>query len=191
MDVEDDLKNLEIKENELSEEDELKRLKRRKIIIGVIGIFLTFLVMSYLLPGNYIFSIIEGKLVSSTLNSDFTVDLNNGSKVVFDEQVYGELKGLYFANQKTEFKVCLIGEKDGKDYLVSNLTLPKTISQSFSQVTAELCKKDAIISLHTHPYEHCIFSAQDIKSYDAVRTVNPNAIIGLMCGPDRFSFYGY
>ncbi len=187
MDVEDDLR--EISEKGIGDKKPTDKAVE-KLILVLSGVFLVLLVISYFVPGN-IFYILEGRLVSERLNADFSINLKNGGRVVFEKPAYEKLKEFYFSEQKNEFKACLLGKKEGKDYFVFDLYLPKTFGQSVSHVSAELCSKDTIISLHTHPYKRCIFSEQDIKSYEAVRQVNPEAIIGLMCEADRFGFYGY
>ena len=67
MDIEDDLR--EITEKDL--EKTAKETKYKKIIIVAISIFLVLLVMPYFILGNNIFYIIEGKLVSEKIKSDF------------------------------------------------------------------------------------------------------------------------
>lgn len=192
MTVEDDLKNIKIElRKEPSKEEELKRLRRKKIFVAVTGLFLAVLLVSYLIPGNYILYLVEGHFSSYKLNSDLTIDLKNGGKIIFNETVYEELKQLYFAEQKNEFKVCLQGRKEGANYYIAGLYRPEIFGQSFSHVSAELCDENTIIPLHTHPYKHCIFSLQDIRNYEAVRKKNSDAIIGLMCEVDRFNFYGF
>jgi len=192
MDIEDDLKSAKIELlPELSEEEKLKRQKRKKIVIAIISLFLATIVIVYLIPGNYVLSIIGGQLASSKLDQNFVVELDNGGKVIFEAGVYAELKQLYLEEQETEFKVCLDGWKEGKDYYISGLNIPETYAQSFAHVSAELCSNNTIIPLHTHPYKHCILSEQDIQNYEAVKAVNPDAIIGLMCEIARFNFYGY
>jgi proteasome lid subunit RPN8/RPN11 len=54
-----------------------------------------------------------------------------------------------------------------------------------------MCNKETIIDLHTHPFLHCIFSNQDIDSYEKYRKYNPDAIMALMCEENRVSMYGY
>jgi len=188
MDVEDDLKNAKIEIKKVDEEEELRNLKRKKIFIAILGIFLVVLLITYLVPGSYVLSILEGQVTSYKLNSDLTIDLKNGGKIIFDNSTYEQLKQMYFAEQRSEFKACLEGYKENSNYLVTGLYVPETLSQSFSHVTADLCNNSTIISLHTHPYMHCIFSYQDIRGLDAVRKVNPDAIIGLMCETNRFNF---
>lgn len=188
MDIEDDLK--EIREKDLTGGGSAPPHWQKLIAIAS-AIFLVILITFYFVPGSYVLDILEGRLVSEKLNPDFSINLKNGGKVIFEKAAYEQLRKFYFAEQKNEFKACLLGKKEGGDYFVSGLYLPKTFGQSVSHVSAELCSKETIISLHTHPYAHCIFSPQDIKSYGAVRKINPSSFIGLMCGPDRFSFYGF
>jgi xanthine/uracil/vitamin C permease (AzgA family) len=188
MNVDDDLKNAKIEIKKVDEEEELRNLKRKKIFIAILGIFLVVLLITYLVPGSYVLSILEGQVTSYKLNSDLTIDLKNGGKIIFDNSTYEQLKQMYFAEQRSEFKACLEGYKENSNYLVTGLYVPETLSQSFSHVTADLCNNSTIISLHTHPYMHCIFSYQDIRGLDAVRKVNPDAIIGLMCETNRFNF---
>lgn len=173
--------------NELPEESKLKKILFKIFLIGA-SLFILFLFVSYLLPGNYILDILEGRIVSAKLDNNFTLTLKD-VKVIFEPEVYYELRDLYFKEQKNEFEVCLFGEKIENNYYINNMKVPKIDSQSFASVTAEMCDKDAIIPLHSHPYKHCIFSQQDIKSYKAFKEINNDAIIGLICEVDRFNFY--
>jgi len=184
MDVEDDLR--EITEKDIDKT--AKETKYEKIIIAAVSIFLVLLVVPYFIFGDNIFYVIEGKLVSEKIKNDFSVSFDSG-KVIFENGTYNKLKEFYFANQKNEFKVCLIGNKKKNNYFISDFYSPKTFGQSVSHVSAELCNDSAIVALHSHPYKRCIFSEQDIKSYEAGKQANPDAIIGLMCEADRFGFY--
>ena len=67
---------------------------------------------------------IEGRLASHTIDKDFTVKVDDNRNVIFDEDVYSALKNLFLENKKAEFKVCLIGEKIGNDYFVSDIYVP-------------------------------------------------------------------
>ena len=177
-----------MEENEQYEEDKPSLIK--KILLIFIGIFLIVLLVSYLLPGDYLVRVLQGQIVSSTLGSDYTLTLKNGDLVVFDPAVYTQLKEFYFEHQKDEFKVCLLGRKNNNHYLISGMAIPKVFSQSFAHVSAEQCSKETIIPLHKHPYKSCLFSQQDIRSYEAFHRINKDALIGLMCEIDRFTFYG-
>jgi len=167
----------------------VKIVKRAFIVF--LALFLIFLLFSYLVPGAHTLRVFEGLLASSSLNDDFSVDLSDGGRVVLEQKVYSELKDLYFENQKNEFKVCLEGEKQGNEYFVSGLVVPETYLKTFSSVSSQICSAETIIPLHSHPYRDCVFSEQDIKSYAAFRSLNPDAIMGLMCEIDRFAFYGF
>ena len=155
------------------------------------ALFLILIVLTYLVPGNNLLDIIEGRFVSYPLEEDFFVSLRSGGKVIFGSEVYEELKIIYLEEQKNEFKVCLIGNKFGDDYKINDLKKPVIYNQDVFSVSAEQCGKETLIPLHSHPKNRCIFSFQDIKSYEAFKKINPDAIIGLMCEQKRFSFYGY
>ena len=174
-------------EAELTEEDSPFKRTVKKIALGVIGLFLAMLIFTYLIPGTYVMSVLEGMFVSAKLQN-FTVPVQEGH-VIFEGAVYKELKEIYLAEQRNEFKVCLGGYKEGDDYYVNSLYKPIIHSQSFSHVSAEQCPAETIIPLHSHPYKSCIFSAQDIQSYEHFQSINPEAILGLICEVDRFSFY--
>jgi|SRR3989344_2225620 len=180
--------NIEDKFNE--EESKLHKAIKRIFII-IMALFLIMLILTYLVPGNNILSILEGRFVSVPIEEDFTANLDNGGKVVFSSSVYEELKQIYLKEQKNEFKVCLVGNKILDRYYITELRTPKTISQDVFSVYAEQCSKETLIPLHSHPFKHCIFSSQDIKSYELFKEINKDAIIGLMCEPARFNFYGY
>jgi len=165
-----------------------KRSRTHKFVMYLIAIFMLSIIIIYFLPGDVI-PILKGKAESSSLSDDFTISFYGGS-VIFDENVYQELKDLYLSNEGPEIKVCLKGEKQGTEYYVTSLEVPKIFSQSVFHVSSEGCSSDILIHLHTHPYKHCLFSDQDIKSYGQFKKTNPDAIIGLMCEVDRFNFYG-
>lgn len=178
-------------EDEFNEgESKLTKIIKRIITI-VIALSLILLVLTYLIPGNDLIQILQGRFVSAPLEEDFTVDLNNKGKVIFYSEVYNELKQIYLKEQKNEFKVCLVGNKINNNYYIYDLETPYIVSQDVFSVLAEECSKETLIPLHSHPYKHCIFSSQDIKSHERFKKINPEAIIGLMCEPVRFSFYGY
>ena len=99
----------------------------------------------------------------------------------------------FFANQKTEFSVCLIGSFFKNTYYIQELYYPEIIQQAFDHVRFKSCPnnsiKNTIIVLHTHPYKNCIFSEQDINSYEQNKQSYPDIMIALMCENNRFTFY--
>jgi len=168
---------------DIQEESKIKR-----IFIITTSIFLIILFLTYLLPGYDLLSILEGKIVSNRL-IDLQLTLRNGNKVVFTNEAYLKLKDIYLKNQRTEFSSCLLGYKENNNYRVTDLYIPKTHQKTVFEVASELCNKDTIIALHSHPYKHCIFSSQDINYYNNFKEVNPEGMIGLICELNRFTFY--
>ncbi len=171
---------------EVLEESKLKKIIKRTIII-LLSFFLMYLFLSIFLFGYNIFSIFEGRIESAQL-------MNNQIQwkdyaIIFENDTYTRLTTIYLETQKTEFKVCLRGFKEQNTFYIQDLYIPKTEEQTFNTVEAEICDKNTIISLHSHPFKHCIFSAQDITNFHDVHIVNKDALIGLMCEKDRFTFY--
>jgi len=173
----------------LDVQEEESRVKRvlKGFFRGIIALFLIFLFISILIFGWNIMGILEGKVESSKLEG-FSVEFDDGI-VVFDKEVYEELKEIYVENQKTEVKICLKGYKDGEIYYINGLEMPEMYEKSVFHVVSEGCDSETIISMHTHPFKHCIFSKKDIESYELFKEVNEDGIIGLMCEIDRFTFY--
>jgi hypothetical protein len=151
----------------------------------VIGIFL----LVYLGNGQSL-SFIEGRAKSSTISSEYVLKLENGREVHFTKSVYDSLVLLLRNSEGNEFKACLLGQKDGTKYEIDSFYIPKVYGRGYDHVIAELCNEKTLIPLHSHPIDNCVFSDQDLKSYEQFKSVNPDALMGLMCSVDRFSFYG-
>jgi len=175
-----------IVDDNLEEESKFKRVIKR-IFLMIIALLLLILVLSYLLPSSRILS---SQFNSYEINQD-TIILKSNNKIVFDEGVYQELLGIYNNNQQHEFKVCLMGDKGNNVYRVDSIEIPRVISQDFSSVRAEPCGDGTIIALHSHPFKSCYFSVHDINSFRLTRNIDENTIIGIMCEPERFNFYGF
>jgi hypothetical protein len=172
------------------EESKLKKLLKRTYVVGI-ALFLVFLFLVNTLPGYHIVSLVSGRLVSSTLQEDYSFSLKNGGIVIFQLAVFENLRELYLDNQQHEIKVCLTGDKNNSTYHVTGMYIPKIYHQDFRSVSSEFCNSETIVTLHSHPFLSCIFSDQDIKSFNNYRKSNPDALLGLMCEQERFTFYGY
>ncbi|MEK6923182.1 MAG: hypothetical protein AABW84_00590 [Nanoarchaeota archaeon] len=172
--------------NYYDSEEYLNKLRKKQNIIKISGLILIVLILIYIFPRD----ILAGQILSDKLNDDLTIDLNNG-KVIFQNNSYDKLLQTYLSEQQHEIAVCLIGEKQNNNYIITDLYEPKISSQSFTHVSSEFCSSETIILLHSHPFKHCTFSEQDIISFEKFRERNPDAIEGLMCEPDRFTFQGY
>ena len=85
--------------------------------------------------------------------------------------------------------MCLLGSKQGTTYLITGLLQPRIYEQDEFQVRADLCIKETLIALHSHPYKKCIFSEADISYYKSFANINNNGLIGVMCELNRFGFY--
>src|SRR3989338_6206334 len=172
--------------------------KTKKYIILILALFMIILIISYFIFGQHLFNIIEGIIVSQQFTDLTTVySSSNGSNgsngsnytIRFTQYSFDELQQYYIANQKTEVSVCLIGLFSDNLYMIHKLYYPKIINQAFEHVTFQSCPSNTIIVLHTHPYKSCIFSEQDIKSYQQNRQSSPNIMVALMCEENRFTFY--
>jgi len=183
----EELENLE---EDIKEDSKFVKILKRTYII-IIALFLAMLLMVNSNTGYHIVSLFSGKIVSSSLNDDYSFDLKFGGKVFFYEQVYEQIKTTYELNKKQEFKLCLTGYREEKDYFVTGAYMPFIFEQDVYSVTSMMCNNETIISMHSHPPLRCIFSEQDIISYNRFKEINPEAIIGLMCGEERMSFFGY
>lgn len=164
----------------------------KRISLLLIAVFLFYLMFTYMGIGPDILQIFEGQIESKQIDANYTLYINNETRVVFTEQLYGNLFNLYVSSQENEFKACLYGtieEGEITTYLLDGLAVPETYSQSVYRVVSAGCDKDTLVSLHSHPYKHCLLSDQDIKSYEEFLKKAPDALLATMCEEDRFTFY--
>lgn len=160
-----------------------------KFFIIVVGLFVMFIFLSYLLVGPNTMDIIAGMFQSDVVDEGSLVLVKDNVTFVFSEGVYGELKQMYLDNPRHEFKACLHGSKDGSSYLFNSVVVPETFEQEFDYVVAEPCAPDALADFHSHPEKHCIPSYHDVVLLGKLRESNPNLVMVVMCGVDRFNFY--
>ena len=154
----------------------------KRIALALLGLFLLFLLLGYfLLPLDTLASLLESEEVENGLvEQDVSVSFENGSYEVLLEK--------YQSYLTEEFKVCLFGEYDGVYHITSVFDVVMH-EQAFDHVVSEACPEETLIALHSHPYRQCLASAQDLKTLEKAQEVNPQALIGIMCEPERFSFY--
>ncbi|NTV23907.1 MAG: hypothetical protein HGA85_06070 [Nanoarchaeota archaeon] len=157
----------------------------KKAYLIAIALLLVFLFISGMV-GQHIFLILEGKVVSRTVQDNIVVMGN--VTIAFSNGTMNTLKRLYLDNQEKEFKLCLTGERAGSLVNVTSIYQPKTYSRTPISVEAQICSGETVIELHTHPLLHCIFSDQDLRSFAIIKKRNPDVLMGLMCDRDRFSF---
>jgi len=159
----------------------------KKLLIGILAFFLLFLMVSYFIGGGLILDIFRGQLMSEEIE-DFKVDVDGNISVEFTEDSYNRLLKYYLENQRTEFKACLTGEIKNNLYFVKDVYWPEQVAQ-FNQVSYQPCNQDTIVSLHAHPFKHCIPSEQDTITAREYKKENPKAIMAILCEPARLTFY--
>ncbi len=174
---------------EIKEEIELEPIKEehpwlKKVFIGLIGAFMLFLVLTYFL-GYMAFDNIPGLIESGKIEG-YAVKLNDETMIRFDTAAYNELISIFKENEGNETKLCLIGEKQGSNVMITGVHKPLIIAQDFRSVTAKPCPSGTMISLHTHPMMHCTPSMQDYKS---LRHSKDSEFAAVMCTENRLYFY--
>lgn len=171
------------------EEPELIEEIKPKIFWKVASLIILFLVISYLLFYPFGFSIVENLIVSYKIKEN--VVKFSDKTIIFDYMTYKELKEIYFSNERDEFKLCLKGKTIGNLYFINEIFKPKVYFADFNEVVAERCPKDTLIDLHKHPFRQCIFSKQDIDSFNLIKQENDKVLMAVMCEEGRFNFIDF
>ena len=176
--------------NELYEEleEEFEESKWKKPLVITIAVFLLIIFLVYILANTIGLNVLAGLLESSKVN-DNEIDFSFDGKLVFLGDNLDKLKEIYFTDQKVEIKVCLKGFIDDNIYYIDSLYIPEIYSQRFNQVVSEPCSDDSLVSLHSHPFKHCLPSEQDFISFENFKEKNENALMIVMCEEDRFNVY--
>ncbi|MCD4759740.1 hypothetical protein K8R33_02540 [archaeon] len=159
----------------------------KKILIGILSLFLLSLFLSYFLLSYPLFQIFE---------SIFESKISKENKIIFEEvtiifqnNTYNLLQQNYYEDQSVEFTVCLKGQIVQENYIIQSLYTPKIYEQSFNHVRFEACSNDTLVLLHSHPFRRCIASKQDLITLESVKQRNNNTLMVIMCEPNRFSLY--
>ena len=170
--------------DDLEIEEETEAQKRfRRISKIVITIMLILMMLSFVIPFDVVFSLLESDKVKDN-------QIQAGDKVVmFRSEVLENLKQFYIENQMTEIKMCLTGYVENEEYRVTGFYAPITHFKTPISIRSEACNDETIITMHTHPFRNCLFSYQDIVSYTYYKRLNPKAITAIMCDLERFAFY--
>ncbi len=175
-------------EENIEDDSPLKKFLKKTYII-LMALFLVMLILGNSFAGSHLVFLFSGKIASTTLTNN-TLSFQNKT-IYFEPAIIEALNQLYNDNPKTEIKLCLTGKRQGDSYFVTGMYTPVIFKKDVFSVTSQICNTRTVLDLHTHPYLHCIFSNQDMKSYQEYRKYNPDAIMALMCDIDRFSLYGY
>lgn len=177
-------------ERDMNAEAKENAFKRRllKGFIAVVAVILVFVVVMYMLGDYEFIDILEGLIASDTLSENLTLQYQDYT-ILLAPEAHEALQKSYMGNLQHEFAACLKGIYYEKLYNVTSIKAPDIFSQSVFNVISGACDEDTIIRLHSHPFKRCVFSPQDIYSYQQLREKDGNILLGLMCEPNRFTFY--
>lgn len=156
-----------------------------KIIIGIVLLGLIFFYSDALSDAFFVFS---GHEESTLINSNYTMTYKDYT-IKFTTEIYKNILAIHSSANGKEIKICLLGSIENKTYFVTALYIPEILSQTAVSVESQMCDQNTIISFHSHPVESCLFSQQDITSYEQFKAQNPDGMIGVMCTNTRFAFY--
>ena len=190
--IEEDLKQAKIEIDKEFEENENKESKkktntenRRKITTTIIAASLIFIILSYLYLGAPVYSYILGLAGSSKINNN-EITFKNSITVEFNEETLAFLQELYNP-LGDERAVCLRGEIKNNTYFVEEYYKPIIFDRAWNYVSHTPCDLDTIIMLHTHPFKRCEPSRTDRETHRRTKQSNPNILMMVMCGSERFS----
>lgn len=183
--VDEDLDS--INESELLREEKRTNPKiKRAFLIGA-GIISILLLLSFFYLEGPLFGVIQGSIESRSPENNI-LSLKNIS-IHFTSQALTALSGLSSPNTQVETSRCLKGTIQGSNYYIDEVYTPVIYDQSFNHVTSEPCSNDTLIMFHTHPYKSCIASSVDLNTLKATQSANPQIIMIIECGKNRFSVY--
>ena len=165
-------------DREILEESELQK-KAKKTARIVVSLFLILIVLSFLIPNDVVQSLIEQKQIRGN-------KIESGKiTVLFENDVYQDLKEVYLKNQLTEISFCLKGKIINSIYSITSFYRPQTYFATPVSVSSTKCDKDTIITMHTHPFNNCLLSQQDVLSYYSYK--DERLITMVMCSADNFA----
>ncbi|MCC7573971.1 hypothetical protein KO361_00060 [Candidatus Woesearchaeota archaeon] len=174
------------KSDEELEEEHQSSILFKRIVNVLVASFLVLLMLSFLYLGSPVYSYIFGLAGSSRIDDFNTVVFRNEVIVSFDDETLFFLQELYNP-LGDERAVCLLGEVKGNEYFVEGYYKPRVFERAWNYVSHAPCSDDTIIMLHTHPFKRCAPSSTDKNTLRNTKFVNPNIIMLVMCGAERFS----
>ena len=159
------------------------QIKIKKFLVCIIAITIIILLLTYItIDIGMLNQLTASKIINNkTKFKDLTIEFTNNT--------YKQILNIYLDQQPNEIKLCLLGTIKDKTYTITKIIQPKIIHQEFSKVESIPCPKQTIIDLHSHPRKSCIFSQQDIKSYNINKQNNPNLLMAVLCDHNKINFY--
>ncbi len=159
----------------------------KKIVVGLLAVFLIFLMVSYFSLSYGVDDMIAGMFASSPV-ADGKVIFDEG-KIVFLEESYQKVLEAWDGNNGLEFKACFLGEKKGEEYLVHDIFFPEALEQTYRSILAEDCPAGTIVNAHSHPFKRCIASFQDVLNQRRFKAEHPDALMAVLCDRERMNVY--
>ena len=178
--LEEDLREI------LQEPDQPENKWKKPLVIGI-SIFLSLLMLSFIIVSFPIGPILQGQAESNPI-IDNSIDLGD-FEIVFSSTSLARLQQMYLEEQEVEWSACLSGTKVDEDYHITSLYQPVMYEQTFNHVSFEPCNEETLILLHSHPYKSCIASETDINTLARMQEINEDVLMVVMCEPGRLSVY--
>ena len=159
--------------------------ERHPLLTGVIAVCLVLVMVSYIWLSPTVFSGLLGVFQSDVvINSSVSA---GNTTIRFSDGVESDLSALYGDFPEEETALCMYGSVDNGTYTVTNYTVPRVISASFSHVRHESCPSSAIVVFHTHPERRCLPSSTDRLTLGEVQERNEKTIMLIMCESNRYT----
>ncbi len=113
----------------MQQAEEFEESKPKKIFIVILAIFLILLTVSYLLTNSTVRSVLTGLIESSKLKES-QLKTRDDIIISFSSEVLEKLNLLHNQNKGQEFKACLSGTVDGKEYTINSIYEPVIFFQN-------------------------------------------------------------
>ncbi|MDO8628153.1 MAG: hypothetical protein Q7R56_00160 [Nanoarchaeota archaeon] len=161
-----------------------RRSSRWWLVLGslLVVLFFSLVLLEYPLGDIFQGKLESKKLVANTIVADDVV-------IHVDESVRVWLQSLFLSFQDREFSVCLLGTIEDEEYVIASGYQPRVIDAGVDHVVFSSCNEQTLIMLHSHPLNHCLASAQDIRTLRDSQRLNPSMVMVVMCNRERFSVY--
>lgn len=160
--------------------------KYKHHIRGFFAIIVAVLIISNIGLGYNFLLQLQGRIESEEILAGNTLIFKNLT-IKMSDSVYDAILSKYRNNDGNEIKFCLTGHIEKEIYLVQDQYIPEISYNNAVTVHSKPCNDETIIDLHSHPGESCLFSDQDVKTYNRIKKRNKNVIMLLMCTETRFS----
>lgn len=171
---------------ESTHDDPPSSKRGRHVLILVSAVFMGLLMLSFVFIGSPLGGILQGAPAARTPFEQ--VLIHPDATIIFDNNTLEQLQELYSGEEGNEFPACLKGVINDGVYRISSLYIPDIIDRSFGHVRFVGCE-DSIVMMHSHPINHCGASGTDLRTLRSTQEKNPDMIMLIMCGNERFSLY--